>query len=373
MKKITEAEELKGKRVLVRVDFNVPFQNGLVGESFRIKKVLPTINFLKERGAKIILLSHIEDKDKNVLSLRSVFEYLRKEIPDLIFAADFLELEKQVGEIGSGGVILFENLRLNSGEKENDENFTKKLASFGDIYVNEAFSVSHRKHASIVGLPKFLPSFVGLLFDEEVKNLRLAFNPSHPFLFILGGAKTETKVPLLKKFAKTADYIFVGGVLANDFFKTRGFEVGESLVSEGIEGQIIELSQNSKVILPQNVIIGDRENHAKKSINEMRVEEAIKDLVIGDLESLEKIIQKSKFILWNGPMGNLEEGFLEGTQKLADLISQSSAQTILGGGDTISALSDSDLLKFTFVSTAGGAMLDFLANETLRGIEALEN
>ncbi len=242
----------------------------------------------------------------------------------------------------------------------------------GDIYINDAFSVSHREHASIVGLPKKLPSFTGFLFEEELKNLSKVFSPEHPFLFILGGAKTETKLPLFAKFIKTADYIFIGGVLANDFLKARGFEVGKSLVSKGIEEEIIRLSQNSKVILSQNVIVGNKDVSIKKSIGNVSEEDAIKDVVVSDLEVLERVIQKSKFILWNGPMGNLEEGFLEGTQKLAKLISQSPAKSIMGGGDTISALGDSVLEKFSFVSTAGGAMLDFLANETLPGIEALE-
>ncbi len=363
---------LSGKKVLLRIDLNVPIKEGKTLENFRIKKVLPTINFLRESGAKTIFLSHLEDKNKNILSLRPVFEYLRKYFPDILFASDFSELKIAIQNAGAGDLILLENLRNWPGEKSCDENFINELASFGDIYINDAFSVSHRKHASIVGLPKKLPSFTGFLFEEELKNLSEVFSPEHPFLFILGGAKTETKLPLFAKFIKTADYIFIGGVLANDFLKARGFEVGKSLISKGIEEEIIRLSQNSKVILSQNVIVGNKDVSIKKSIGNVLEEDAIKDVVVSDLEVLDRVIQKSKFILWNGPMGNLEEGFLEGTQKLAKLISQSPAKSIMGGGDTISALDDSVLEKFSFVSTAGGAMLDFLANETLPGIEALE-
>lgn len=371
MRSLKEIGDLSGKKVLLRIDLNVPIKDGKDLENFRIKKVLPTINFLREGGAKIIILSHLEDKHKNVLSLRPVFEYLKDIFSDMIFASDFSELEEKLKKIEGGGIILFENLRFDVGEKKNDELFTKRLASFGDIYVNDAFSVSHREHASIVGLPKFLPGFVGFLFEEEVKNLSTVFSPEHPFLFILGGAKTETKIPLFRKFIKTADYIFIGGVLANDFLKARGFEVGKSLVSKGIEEEIIRLSQNSKVILSQNVIVGNKDVLIKKSIGNVSEEDAIKDVVVSDLEVLERVIQKSKSILWNGPMGNLEEGFLDGTKKLAKLISQSSAKSIMGGGDTISALDDSVLEKFSFVSTGGGAMLDFLANGTLPGIEYL--
>ncbi|WKZ26366.1 MAG: phosphoglycerate kinase [Candidatus Paceibacterota bacterium] len=372
MRSLKGIGDLFGKKVLLRIDLNVPIKDGKALENFRIKKVLPTINFLKESGAKIILLSHLEDKNKNVLGLGPVYEYLRKYFPEIIFASDFSELKIAIQNAGAGDLILLENLRNWPGEKSCDENFINELASFGDIYINDAFSVSHREHASIVGLPKKLPSFTGFLFEEELKNLSKVFSPEHPFLFILGGAKTETKLPLFAKFIKTADYIFIGGVLANDFLKARGFEVGKSLVSKGIEEEIIRLSQNSKVILSQNVIVGNKDISIKKSIGNVSEEDAIKDVVVSDLEVLERVIQKSKFILWNGPMGNLEESFLEGTQKLAKLISQSPAKSIMGGGDTISALDDSVLEKFSFVSTAGGAMLDFLANETLPGIEALE-
>lgn len=372
MRSLKGIGDLFGKKVLLRIDLNVPIKDGKALENFRIKKVLPTINFLKESGAKIILLSHLEDKNKNVLGLGPVYEYLRKYFPEIIFASDFSELKIAIQNAGAGDLILLENLRNWPGEKSCDENFINELASFGDIYINDAFSVSHREHASIVGLPKKLPSFTGFLFEEELKNLSKVFSPEHPFLFILGGAKTETKLPLFAKFIKTADYIFIGGVLANDFLKARGFEVGKSLVSKGIEEEIIRLSQNSKVILSQNVIVENKDISIKKSIGNVSEEDAIKDVVVSDLEVLERVIQKSKFILWNGPMGNLEEGFLEGTQKLAKLISQSPAKSIMGGGDTISALDDSVLEKFSFVSTAGGAMLDFLANETLPGIEALE-
>ena len=246
------------------------------------------------------------------------------------------------------------------------------MASFGDVYVNDAFSVSHRKHASIVGLPTRLPSFAGFLLEEEIKNLSLVFSAEHPFLFILGGAKTETKIPLLKKFIQTADYVFVGGVLSNDFIKNKGFEVGDSLVSEGIDSEISELSRDSKIIVARSVVVcNDKKNISKKSVSEILPEDSIKDVVIGNSEYLEKIIQKAKFILWNGPMGNLEEGFVDGTKHLAQMILKSSAKTILGGGDTVSALNNDDLSKFSFVSTGGGAMLDFLANEILPGIEAL--
>ncbi len=370
--RISKAKGLKDKKVLLRADFNVPLENAQIKGDYRLQKSLPTIRFVKESGGKVVLLSHLQDKDKNILSLRPVFEYLRKYFPEIIFASDFSELKIAIQNAGAGDLILLENLRNWPGEKSCDENFINELASFGDIYINDAFSVSHREHASIVGLPKKLPSFTGFLFEEELKNLSKVFSPEHPFLFILGGAKTETKLPLFAKFIKTADYIFIGGVLANDFLKARGFEVGKSLVSKGIEEEIIRLSQNSKVILSQNVIVGNKDVSIKKSIGNVSEEDAIKDVVVSDLEVLERVIQKSKFILWNGPMGNLEEGFLEGTQKLAKLISQSPAKSIMGGGDTISALDDSVLEKFSFVSTAGGAMLDFLANETLPGIEALE-
>jgi len=370
-KGLNEAGDLSGKKVIVRVDFNVPIKDGEVVEDYRIRKTLPTIDFLRKKGAKTILISHFEDKNKKAQTLRPVHSFLQKITPGLFFAGGLTELKEIEKSMNPGQTVLLENLRFWDGEKANDENFTKRLASLGDIFVNEAFSASHRKHASIVGLPKLLPGYIGFLFEEEIKNLSGAFSPDHPFLFILGGAKIETKLPLLKKFLETADDIFIGGVLANDFFRAKGFEVGKSVVSKEAHNYS-KILESLRIVFPERVLVasGNGEEFVKTS-DSLNKDDSIKDNVIKGFEKLEKIIKQAKFILWNGPSGNLEEGFGEGTRDLANLIIESQAKTIVGGGDTISIFENSVLDKFSFVSTGGGAMLDFLANETLPGIEAL--
>jgi phosphoglycerate kinase len=306
---------IKNKTVLVRVDFNVPIENGKVLDDFRIRAALPTINFLLQKGAKIILLTHLGKDGK--ASLEPVI--------NRFFA---------ISKIDKNKVAFFPNLRKFPGEMKNNPNFAKKLSSLGDIYVNEAFSVSHRAHASIVSLPKYLPHFAGLQLEKEVKNLSVAFKPRHPFLLILGGIKFETKLGVLNKFLPIADKIFIGGTLV-------------------VNALQMPIAKNSKIIFP----VGDP---------------TALDANAETLEILKKEIKKAKFILWNGPLGNYENGFTKGTIELAKMIGNSKAFSIIGGGDTVAAVEKVGLKKFSFVSTGGGAMLNFLANGTLPGIKALK-
>ncbi len=264
--------------------------------------------------------------------------------------------EKALSGMKDGDVIILENLRTNPGEEKNDKNFAKKLASRGDIYVNEAFSASHRNHASIIGLPKYLPSYAGLLFEKELKNLGKAFKPKHPFLVILGGIKFESKLGVLDRFLKIADKIFIGGALANNFFKLQGINIGKSLFDKNIS--VKKYLKNKKIILPVDV---------------RRKNNMILDIGPKSIAELLRLIKKSKFILWNGPLGNFEQkGFSTGTDMVVRCIAQTPAISIVGGGDTIRALTEAGAIDgFSFVSTAGGAMLTFLAKGTLPGIEAL--
>ncbi|MBU1160165.1 phosphoglycerate kinase [Patescibacteria group bacterium] len=341
----------KGKRVIVRIDFNVLIEKGKVKDDFRIRKAWPTIELLKKKGAKIILISHIsEGRGK---SLRPVAEYL-----GVRFFADknFAVLRKKISQIKNGEIVLLENLRRFKEEEKNNKKFSKNLASLGDIYINEAFSASHRSHASIVGIAEFLPSYAGLLFDEEYKNLKTIFNPPHPFLLILGGVKFGTKLGVLEKFEKIADKIFVGGALANNFFWAQKVDVGCSIVD--LRVNIKKFLKNPKIVVPVDV---NKKNNKILDIGPMAVKQ------VGEL------IKKSKFILWNGPVGDFEEkGFDKGTLAIARLIAKSRAKSIVGGGDTVAAVKKVGLGKFSFVSTAGGAMLEFLAKGTLPGIETLK-
>jgi len=330
MKSILEAGDLKGKKVLVRVDWNVLIEDGKVVDDFRIKKSLSTLEYLKGAGAKVVIATHLEPEDTDTKLLQT---YVPK------------------------GVRLLENLRANPGEESNSKEFARKLASQIDIYVNEAFSVSHRRHASIVGVPLYLPSYIGLQFALEIKELSKAFYPKKPFLLILGGAKFDTKLPLLKKFIHIADCIFVGGALANNFFKEQGVDIGRSLASEGDFG-LKALLNTGKIILPEDTIIKDGK---------------ILDAGPRTMENLKSIISTSKLVLWNGPLGGYENGYKVATLALAKIISESSCESIIGGGDTIASIKELNLFdKFSFVSTGGGAMLDFLATGTLPGIEAIK-
>jgi phosphoglycerate kinase len=353
MRSIKQIKNIKGKTILLRVDFNVPIKNNKVLDDFRIRAALPTVNFLLKSGAKLILMTHLGKDGK--ASLRPVIKRF--------FA---------ISKITPNRVTFFDNLRKFPGETSNDQNFAKKLSKMGDIYVNEAFSVSHREHASIVSIPKYLPSFAGLCFEKEIKNLSHAFkNPKHPFLFILGGAKFSTKMPLIKKYLKLADYVFVGGALLNDFLKDEGCEIGKSLIDENNYG-ISEFIKNKKLILPEDVIVKSRDKLINKKINQIGKDEYILDIGNQSVKNLMPIIKKSKLILWNGPLGKYEDGGEKSTKQILKLVAGSRAESIIGGGDTVAIISKMKIeKKFSFVSTGGGATLDFLANGTLPGIKAL--
>ncbi len=346
MKSIKEIENLQGVRVLVRLDLNVPIANGIITDDFRIRKALPTIEFLRRGGAQIILISHIETKENP--TLEPVADYLNKIGIICRFEKDYKKVLNSKEPI-----ILLENLRKYEGEKNNDKKFAKELASLADIYVNEAFSVSHRKHASVSAITEFIPSYVGFQFEEEIKNLSSAFNPEHPFLFILGGAKFDTKLPLVEKFISIADKVFIGGALANDFFKEQGKDIGTSLISE-VKVDLKNILGNEKLLLPVDSVLKDT---------------AIMDAGDKTIEMLAGEIAKAKYILWNGPLGAYETGFKDATIKLAKLLAEATAngaKTIVGGGDTLAAISELKLEdSFTFVSTGGGAMLDYLAKGEL--------
>ena len=342
MKSIKDIQNLKGVKVLLRLDLNVP-------NDFRIRKALPTLKYLCENGAKTIIISHIDK------TLEPVAEYLNKFFK-VIFVKNYCNILTELEKINDGEMILLENIRNWQEEKNNDPRFAKELASLADIYINDAFSVCHREHASIVGIPKYLPSYAGFQLEEEIKYLSKCFNPSRPFIFILGGAKFDTKIPLIKKFLNIADYIFVGGALANNFLKEKGMDIGTSRVSTE-DFNLKEYLNNPKLILP---IDFERKNNS------------IVDAGPKTVKELKKYINKSKFVLWNGPLGEYENGFKKPTLELAKIIAESDTQSVVGGGDTLAAISELGLEdKFTFVSTGGGAMIQYLADGTLPGIEAL--
>ena len=375
IKYIDEVENLKGVRVLLRLDLSVPAENGKLGTTFQIDRVLKTIDFLRSKEAQTIIISHAEDNGDG--SLLPMSDYLNGFFPVEYSPTYFTpEAIDKLLKMEDGGVLLFGNLRDNPGEKANDPEFAKKLAQMADIYVNDAFSVSHRKHASIVGVPQLLPHYGGLLLRDEIENLSKVFNPNHPFVFLLAGAKFETKLPIIKKYLDKADKVFVGGALSTDIYKEKGFEIGKSLVSEGDFG-ISELLQNPKLLFPIDVTVTKSDGSVSfKKSNEISADETIVDAGPQTISDLKNILADAKTVVWNGPLGNYELGFADKTEQLAELIvevTKSGAESIVGGGDTLASIEKLGLnQKFSFVSTGGGAMLDFLVNETLPGIDALE-
>lgn len=380
MKTIRDIKHYEGVKVLVRADFNVPLKNGVVADDFRIQAALPTINFLQEKGGVVILVSHLESIDGDVLSLEPVARHLEKLGKQVTFIKDYKNahaiIEKEgnesLGNTGNGGTIfLLENLRFNDGEKNNDAIFARELASLADIYVNEAFSASHRKHASIVSVPKLMPSYIGLQFESEVAHLSKAFNPPHPFVFVFGGAKFDTKLPLIDTFSTIADTIFLGGALGNDALKSQGHNVGASKVSDG-EVDISGIVSRPNMLIPIDAVIQDK---STKDITDIAPQDAIMDAGPKTLALVKEKIGQAKFILWNGPLGPFEDGYTEATESLARIIADAThdgVESIVGGGDTVAAIARLNISdKFTFVSSGGGAMLDFLAKGTLVGIEAV--
>jgi phosphoglycerate kinase len=341
IKSIEEANIVEGTIVLIRTDWNVPVADGKILDTSRIEATLPTINFALGKGAKVIIMSHLGDGADSLeivaKEAEKFFTNTRVKFVRDPWNASSPDGKTVLDNLRRGEVAVLENLRFWM-EKENDEGFARRLADFGDIYVNEAFPSSHRKHASIVGVPKFLPHYAGFHFLEEYKKLSEAFNPEHPFLFILGGLKFETKLPLVEKFLEIADEIFIGGALA---VKAKEMPL---------------LAQNPKIIFPVGDIMA-------------------LDASSETLEMLSGKIKEAKFILWNGPLGNYEKGFVAGTVALARMLAESGAKVILGGGDTLAVIKPEikdQISTHGFISTSGGAMLDFLANGTLPGIEALK-
>jgi phosphoglycerate kinase len=373
MKSIKDLKNLSGKKVILRADFNVPMKDGKILDDFRIQKVIPTILFLHKAGAKVIIISHLGEEGKE--SLAPVAVKLKKYIKEVEFIPTPIfsdETEKKVNGMKKGEIVLLENLRRETGEKKNSPSFARALSRYGEIYVNDAFSVSHREHASVVGITKYLPGYAGLQFMREVENLSKVFNPKHPFLFILGGAKFETKIPLIKKFLRAADHIFIGGAIANDFFRVKGYEVGVSLVENG-NFQIPLLLKAKNLILPTDVEVVKNSKSRFTKPSEVLSDENIVDAGPQTVQVLKDLIGKAEFILWNGPLGKYENGFGGATEELLKIISKSKAFSVIGGGDTVAIISKLKIEdKIGFVSTGGGATLDFLSKGTLPGIRVLK-
>ncbi len=369
-KKLTDVKDLRGKRVLLRLDLNVPIVGEEVRDDFRIQRALPTLRLLKDAGAKTIVISHIENELTD--SLGKVAAYVSKLIKVKAFVSRLADAPIVASALKEGEIIILENLRTDPGEKDNGPGLAGRLAVLADIYVNDAFSVSHREHASIVGVPRLIPAYAGPLLAREVEELSKAFNPPKPFLFILAGAKFDTKLPLIEKFLELADNTFVGGALANDLFREKGLEVGLSMVAK-TPVNLKHIEKSPKLLLPSDVVVENPMARITKSPDQVGPDEKILDAGPRTISDLSDMLSEAQFVLWNGTLGAYESGYSEGTESLAKAIVESRARSVIGGGDTIAAVSKMGILdRFSFVSTGGGAMIEFLAKGTLPGIEALK-
>lgn len=367
---LKDAKNLKGKRVLLRVDLNIPVENGAPKDDYRILKILPTIEYLKKQCKEVIVLSHHSDAKQ---SLELIYKELNTKVSNYFIRDIFNDDEFVTARKSGEKVFVCENIRFWEGEKENDSQFTENLSLLGDVYVNDAFSVSHRKHSSIVGLPSKLPSYAGFFFEKEVQELSRAFHPEHPFLFVLGGAKPETKIPLIEKFLESADKIFVGGALVDAFFRECGYEIGNA-VAERIPVDIGKLLGSKKIVLPKDIVVKNEDGIFTKKIADISAGDDMLDIGPETISELKDLVNSSRFILWNGPLGDyLKPGLERSSVLFAKAVKESNAKSIAGGGDTVTLLRENNLGdSFGFLSSGGGAMLMFLAAKTLPGIEALE-
>ena len=381
--------ELEGKKVLVRVDFNVPIKNGMVADDTRLKAAIPTINFLLEKNCKIILMSHL-GRPRDLLKEGKSFEEIRKELTlrpvaddlseilgmDVAFLEDCINVEIPK----NSDIVLLENLRFYEEEEKNNEEFAKKLSLNVDIYVNDAFGASHRAHASVSAITKFLPSCAGFLVEKEINGLSKLLNPERPFVAIVAGAKAD-KIGALKVLAKKADKILVGGVLANTLLKAKGAGIGSSKFDEetfAVAKELIEMI-GEKLIFPVDFVAADKFNNDSntKIVKYNELQEGWMSMDIGPetIEKFKEELKSAKTVLWAGPLGVFEmEKFSRGTKEIGEFLGNLNATTIAGGGDTAAAINSFELAdKITYVSTGGGASLEFIEKEgKLPALVALE-
>jgi len=385
-KKTVKDIDLKGKRVLMRVDFNVPMQDGNVTDDKRIKASLPTIKYVLDQGASVILMSHLgrpKGGPDPEFSLRAAAEVLASHLgipvkmaPDTVGP----EVEAMAKELKPGEVLMLENTRFHKGEEKNDLDLAKQMAALGDVYVNDAFGSAHRAHSSTEGVAQFLPAVSGFLMEQELEYLgRAVANPEHPYIAILGGAKISDKILVVETLLTQADKLIIGGGMANTFLAARGLNMQDSLVEkEAVETakSILEKSAD-KLILPVDAVIADKfdaeANTQVVGVDKIPAGWRMMDVGPKTLELYEQALNGAKLIVWNGPVGVFEmPKFAEGTFALARLLADSGATTVIGGGDSASAVKKAGVAKqMTHVSTGGGASLEFLEGKELPGVAAL--
>jgi phosphoglycerate kinase len=387
-KKTIEDIDVKNKRVLVRVDFNVPLKDGAVADDTRIRAALPTIQYLLEKDAAVILCSHLgrpKGEVKSEFSLKPVAEHLATLIEEPVsFAGDCIgpEAEAAAAKLKPGEVLVLENTRFHPGEEKNDPDMARQLAALADLFVNDAFGTAHRAHASTAGVTDYLPGVAGFLMEKEIRYLGQAIaDPARPFVAILGGAKISDKIGVIHNLLEKADLVLIGGGMANTFFKAQGFEVGDSLIeAEAVETAAQLLAGGGQRLrLPVDMVIADAfaEDAKHKTLPAGDVPAGWRILDIGPatVKAFTKALKSAGTVVWNGPMGVFEfPAFAKGTFGLAEAVANCGATTIIGGGDSVAAVQKSGLAeKITHISTGGGASLEMLEGKTLPGLAVLQD
>lgn len=391
-KKSISDVEVKNKKVLVRVDFNVPINDdGVITDDRRIEEALPTINYLREKGAKIILMSHLgrpKGKFNPKYSLAPVAQKLSTLISYPVQLAEDVIGDKVVQMVNSlkeSDVMLLENVRFYEEEEKNDPDFSKKIASLGDLYVNDAFGTAHRAHASTAGVADYLPSAVGFLIKKEIDIMGKALTvPERPFVAILGGAKVSDKIAVIDNLLDIVDTLLIGGGMAFTFYKAMGYEIGKSILEEDKVELAVAILQKAKakgveLLLPVDIVIAPEfKNDAPKRTvpaNQMPIDELGLDIGEESRKQFAKIIINAKTVVWNGPMGVFEmPNFAQGTFALVEAMSACKGTTIVGGGDSAAAVDQLGFAdKITHISTGGGASLEFLEGKVLPGIDVIDN
>ena len=391
MKYIKDQVNLKDKRILLRLDLNVPLKNKIITDQTRIDKILPTINFLLEKKSKILVISHVgrpKGKINDSLSLKPICENLEKKINQKIglIKKNIFELKKNdLFQKPNDEIAFLENIRFYEEEERNDFNFSKKLASLVDIFVNEAFSCSHRAHASVCKITEFLPSFAGIQLETEINALKKVTSEiKKPISCIIGGSKISTKIGIIKNLIPKFNNIIIVGGMANNILNYHGNEIGKSIKEDHCVPIIEEIFKNAKIhncsiIYPEDVLVGKSmmDKSSIKELNEISNDDFILDIGPKTVDKIKNIIENSETILWNGPAGYFENpNFANGSYEIAKKIIEKNKKNLIysiaGGGDTIAVLNQINALEsFNFVSTAGGAFLEYLEGKQLPGIKAL--
>jgi len=389
LKSLKDLSKIKGKTVFLRVDFNVPISGGRVSDTTKIEKLKTNINSLLNEKCKVILASHLgrpQKKGKDGLSLKPVKKISEKILGHEIDFLDINEETKNNVKNSKQKLIMLENLRFDSGEESNSKEYAKLLSSFADVYINEAFSCSHRSHASIDSITDFLDAYAGSTIIDEVEALEKVFlNSKKPVACLIGGSKISTKIDLIINLMPKMDFMIIGGAMANNFFKHEGFNIGKSLIEQNIETTIKSIYQESKrheceLILPIDVICSKKFDQAgkNKKLSEVNDDDIILDIGIESTDKIDSILQKSKTVLWNGPFGLFEyDDFANGTNDISRSIAKytktNNLISVAGGGDTLAAIKKSNHQNdFTYISTAGGAFLEWLEGKILPGLKVLE-